>query len=821
MLEIAHLPETTSLLLELRDTSLGLIKTGRITFSKCLSYVRKIGLADETSYVSGTKPDSFSPRIKADLSTRRLRLEDVAEEEDSDILGWLTHFDVITATNVLIWTKVWGKEIFMKCKWLGMFNSIEGFVTMGSDLSSYVKRFPLDDGCKQAFAEINVLSGYMQNDIKETDWEEEFEKLAHGGAEHGLIGEDILSTMRDQMSLYMSKPATGRFMTFKEYIESGEWATSGSSSIGKIEWSTTGERGKFKARKNMLEYLYTSEELWKIASNWDGKLVSKVFTKDELSKRRLAVASNIESYLHESYALRLLGHSYLGWPMITLDESPKKAHERSSGICLELGRDRWALPFDFKAFDHQATTDEVVLMLENNLNTITVPNEYKKSWTVVKHKILKSYRMNTLIMQTGKQKFKAQMTGGLPSGVRVTSLIGNQWNALMTLRAKEIAKQLLRYDPEYTIGIRGDDTYILANKAAELLVFRYAYMSINAVGLDSKFGISQKVCEFLRNEITAKGMRGWSNRSIPTMTQRKPWTSDPWSLTAPTETTAGNIRNFERRLGFEVEWLHRSNMEKWKRYTKQSAKWLELPKIAGGVGCYPWHGYTPTSTIPKISTQGISVDNKLAPRKPEWSIELNEEQQQHYSEEKLKSTFVSDDVSAVTSHARTDVLMEFRKTKTSWVKERIDWRISDHVPTRAPPINNSVYWPHRKYPLEAETISLAMKIISDYPAIRKLIDSTLGQLLEKHVPAFYGLMKEYESRGWHRTNAINLCVGSENTAIQNGMHPILTPFVEEAVRDAGSRFWRGRKNIAVRTYQSSRSASEQIIQSPGYLLYEY
>lgn len=750
-----------------------------------------------------------------------MRLGDIWTYVNKTAAGWITHLDLILATNLLIWVEIWGLEAFLKLKRLGVFNSIEDFVEITSSLSSYVKRWPYDDGCKQAFAEMNVLTGYLQNDITETNWNEEFQKLANSGEEHGLIGENILETMQSIMNRTMSILPSGTFITFRQFIEQGEWLTTGSSSIGQVRWAYGDEKGKFKARKNMVEYIYTADEIWEIVSNWNGRLKSKVFKKDELSKRRLAVASNIESYLHETYALMLMGKNYLSWPMITLDETPKTAHNRTSDVCLKLRSGAWALPFDFKSFDHQPQTSEIQAMMAHNIKDIVVPEPYVKEWNRIKYKLINSYNNNTLTMHEGASEWNARMKGGLPSGVRMTSLFGNQWNALMTSRAREIAEKALGYRPRFTIGIRGDDTYVLADKAGELLVFRYAYMSINAKGLDSKFGIARNVCEFLRNQISSDEMRGWSNRSIPTITQRKPWTAMEWSLTAPSETTALNIYNLERRLGTPQPYLHKANCEKWERYTKQSRRWLAMPKMAGGVGCYEWAGWVTDKSVPKLELTNVTITSKVAPNQPSWMELPTHEQQILFATNKLKMAIVADDISSVTTESRKAALLHFRKLRCVWEKKSLDWSINDYVRTSAPPIDTNVYWPRQQSAICYESRRKAMEIISDYQALRGIITKSLGGLLEEYVPEFYTIMKRYERKGWHRTNAITLALGEQNTAVANGMNPILTAFVGEALKDAGSARWKGRDNILKRTYNVSQTTSKQLIQSPGYALYRF
>ena len=352
----------------------------------------------------------YKVRTEADLGIRRLTLVDIIRKMTNDEINELEyyqHLDIIFVTNIAVYIIIHGVDW---CRFLrnnGIFNNFDYFIDISSEISTYFKRVVFDeDNTKQKLCELSSLAGYLQNDTKAWNTLTELKGLASGGNEHGLLYTDWMQEFKQAMTriqINSKNNKTPSFMTFYEYIDSGKWITSGSSSIGKVEWEFSKEHGKFKARKNMVMDLYTTDEIYNICQKWDGKLHSKAFIKDEVGKRRLAVASNIEAYLHESYLLDLFGHKFKNWSGITLDESPQTQHYRNLDVMNLLAEGKYALPFDFKRFDHQPTTDEIVAMITNISEQIEIPSFYINNWLNILAKILNSYRQSEITMTIDKK----------------------------------------------------------------------------------------------------------------------------------------------------------------------------------------------------------------------------------------------------------------------------------------------------------------------------------------------------------------------------------------------------------------------------------
>lgn len=768
----------------------------------------------------------YQPRSSADLAVRRLRLKDIwpyLDRSQKNFILTLSHLDLMLVTNISVWIICFGVNKAKDLAKRGFFNSLLDFVDRSTKLSSEIKRYDgsLDD-TKQATCELNSLTGYLQNDIEPTDWKAKVKELATGGNEHGYEGMNWEKAFSDSLSSVCPKRATPRFLTFPEFIESGVWLTPGSSSIGHIEWSWGDKRGRFKARKNMLEQIYTTEELIEIVDEWSGRLESKAFTKDELSKRRIAVASNIESYLVESYILHNLGHMYKKWQYITLDENAKQNHERTSDVVLLLQQGKWALPFDFKNFDHQPNMQEILKMINYNQALITPTKGYEMEWKYYCNQMLKSYKNNTITFNKDGVSVSERMTGGLPSGVRWTSLLGNQWNAVVSNIARQLTTRMLGYDPVLRLGVRGDDTYILADKAGELLLFRLAYGALNTIGLDSKFGISRNVCEFLRNEISVNGCRGWSNRSIPSITQRKPWNAGEITPGNDVITVADNIYTLSRRLQKDVSVLHSANKNKWSRYTNQDPRWLHLPRHLGGFGIYEFEGWIPDRPYYKFEPQKFHIE-KLVPAEQYAWIELSSSELLQISQHRINNTINSDDIPKTRGINTREYLKNLRHKKYSWTKASLRTSIKNCVRCEPPRIDRKVYWPKdTHYEYNTYKGLSVTEFIHQYREVSNVKEvPSLITYLREFYPPFAVRIAGFEKNGWHRSDAVDLALGKIPTEPTRLVHPILTPFISDVVKKNGVYFWKGRKNIAYRLNQLTSSCIKSMSTNPNNAMYYY
>lgn len=824
MLTLRSAPLNRHVRRELTELSNGLIRTEPLTHGSLARELAAGRVPDTTrkKKLTGELADNFQPRSAGDLAIRRLKLNQLQIPPDlHEVLAYLTHLDLIFVSNLTLWALAWGTDKLIALKRLGYLNSDIQWVTSTKKLSSALKRYAGANDLKQPYVEAESLLGYQLTDLEPVNWVQELKDLAHGGDDHGMGDgwDKLFARTFDVIAQPSRRPV--EWLSLREYIDKGWWATSGASSIGDVHWEYDKDKGKFRARKNMLTSLYTTDELYDLVISWDGRFRNKAFTKDELSKRRLAVSANLEAYILESYLLYLTGKPYTEWEGIALEESSDDWMLRTFDVTQLLKQGAWALPFDFKAFDHQPTTAEVVCIVSKVTSLVKVPPSFASEVEALRRKVIGAYQHSSIEMKIDNRMYKEQVSGGLPSGVRFTSVIGNAWNATMTQIAADIAGQIVGKTTFLRRGFLGDDTYILSFSPVDLYLFRLAYQAINAVGLDSKFGITQSTCEFLRVEISGTGAIGWSNRILPTITQRKPWNPQPWSPSASISTTWDNLTTWERRSGMQLMPVRQAIKRWWSRLTGQSSKWLQLPRMMGGLGLEPWQGLVPNSGLPLVKLPRMDFADVKPKWLPEW-ISLTADQQQDLAQTQMRQTVAADDVVGPQKHFGRQWLREVRLLSVSWhTVDRLSPR-SISTPL-LPNADNARHLPKiktTKWPRAGE-VSVT-EFIRQWNVVSQAVNiPSMMTFLEAMYPGFAEQVKQLEKNGWHRTNAIDLALGHPTIEPFKHQNTQLSSVVAQAVLDNRPWHWKGRDNIAKLTCHICNTVESQIAQSQLGALYRY
>jgi len=758
-------------------------------------------------------------RIEADLRIRRMRLIDISKvmtDEEWAALSTI-RLDYITMSNLAVYIILHGVNHFKQLRSTGIFNSWQTFTDIAKNVSSYTKRLNTPLQTKQKYAELGTLTGYQQLPYPGFNYDEEVQALADGGEEHG--DKDWKNTFSqalkkiDNGSYYDAKP----YITFEEYITNGEWLTSGSSSIGHVHWEMDSKTGHFKARKNMLLELYTPQQIIDLVNNWDGVLYSKAIIKNELGKVRIAVASNLEAYLTESYLVRLTGHIYKGWEGITLDENPNEYIKRAKDTQKLLSQGAFCLPFDYAGFDRQPQTWEVqkIVSYYANHNASNVPPQDRSRITAMLSKTLKSYSHSVLLGTNAGKTKEYTVEGGVPSGVRLTSLVGNVWNAVMTRIARDRVKAILGYDPVLQVSLRGDDSLIVCKTGIECYMVRLAYQSINAIGNNLKFGITQSEGEFLRSVYTPTKVTGWVNRAIPSITQRKPWNPEPWTPNSEPKILHDNIDLMMRRIGLKDSRLHHAAKMKWSHYVHQSYKWLELPVRLGGFGLYEWDGWVPDRRLPSAQKPSIVVKEELIATAPTW-IELTATEVAQLAQTKMTSKMVADDIPGIQTTLTRKLKDKYKKTEITWEQHK--------VTTYKLPFNNITLaiGPTKipKFHAKVDTQSTTnfphlTQFLREYNEVANIKTiPTLSTYLPENYPSVWEMVSQLEKQGWHRTDAINLTLGKIPTEPTQNINPTLTPYVQQYLEDAGAYKWRGRETIGRKLAYYTRVACDLVFSSP-------
>lgn len=922
----------------------------------------------------------WPPRSRADTRNTRLTLVDMWPYLSSTlkrILMALDGLDLITITNLAVWATMWGHQHLVSLWRTGCLNDAYTFVTGMSKLSAFVKRLPGSQAAKQMFCEASTLAGYVHEPWPDFKFDEEVPLLAEGGMDHGPEWLDRFSASLDEVAVNASLPDD--YVSFEEFVKGGQWMTAGSASIGTVEWTYGENKGKFKARKNMVCDIYTDDEIYQMALDWDGTVPSRPFTKNEMGKIRLAVASGFPAYLNEAYVFRLFGSTYRSYTGVTLDEPPLAGHNRMVRCTDAFARDCYGLPWDYKRFDHQVSTDEMEVMfshvyakishlLPSDLAAIEhtvmakVKDSYRKNimlpsnsgvsqddwvcnnegqgrvlyappghgkstfiskrknlkiadtddwsdcdmptfrqlikdndlvvtnlwhlakevwnevpvcWTLadplwcenimaskVNRKLAKSWmprilenvpppHVKTIHLAEGQYiadyisviddfcgfrkigksgTFKTPMyhvTGGLPSGIRGTSVYGNLWNAAMTQTVRKMAVQILGYDPVIEISLKGDDALLIAKHPAELYVLRVCYAACNLEGNDAKFGISLGQGEFLRDEYSPEHVRGWSARLICSITQYKPWGSGTWDPNQDVAIILNSIAAVQRRSSQSLKSIEDAAIRKWTKVTLQSAAWLALPKRLGGLGLLPWGGLVPSRLLPRTRRPLMKFGATHTPA-PTW-IDMTPDQHQVYCDTIMTLKTHDIDVPGTAAVFSRPWVASVRRTKVTWKFDPLFVQMP--MPVMAPTIHDRLRtntdWPNynerNEDPVDSRYPKL-LQLLREYTNVKRSSEfsdlkiPSLSTILQEQYPRFWQRVADAEARGWHRTDAIELAKGQVPTEPVNSINPILTVFVQRLVEPYIKKL-RKRRYIAGALSTITAIAVECVKNSPIHRLY--
>lgn len=534
----------------------------------------------------------FPARTKNDIGIRRARMRDVIQlyttDETLRLINVFRRLDYIHLMNVLWAIEIHGYELEEVMVQMGMERGLTAYNAGAQSLNMVTKKMKCSMELRLKYAELGNLTGYRLPPIPGFDAKEETKLLAQGGAEHGIaqwkeeFAECVAIVMQGQ------KIKRVPFVTLQQYIAEDMGSTAGASTIGKVYYESPNGDGKFKARKNFVLDVVDAEEVYQKTLKHREYQVAKGFIKPELGKCRVAVTGDSESYYISSWLNYLCGHSYVSWKGSTLEEDRYQQMARMEEMVEKLNG-TYSLPFDYKGFDRQPALDEVEYMVREYFQAAleNTPDEYKDYVNEWIESTVNSFKNSWCIYQEDGQEWKWAVSGGVQSGIRLTSMLGNFWNQVMTEAARRLVTVVERILGAY---LRGDDSSVITKDYLSALLMRLGYAANNAVGADSKYGIHFEETEFLRIWYTKNRVYGYPNRAIASLTQRKPWTSEPWDPDAAVRAQDNTLNILERRTGRTFKRIRTIIQQAWVRQRKMALDYLYIPRSLGGLGIYPWNG---------------------------------------------------------------------------------------------------------------------------------------------------------------------------------------------------------------------------------------
>lgn len=566
---------------------------GRLNKERIVKEVKKlynVGSLSIIEYAMKEKDDKlwkiiYPPRQKSDLLYRRTRFNDVVKYMDGrvqDIMDRMIGHDYIFSLNKLLaYILVTTEEQDMLKPVFCL--TIENFDRYTTKLNDKLKSTQMETGW-QRVAEMRNLTGHRLEPWPGVDVYKMTEELATGGVQKHIPGGFINS-----MRTFLSPGIIGepKIESFSEFVKSGKWITNGASSLGKMEVELVHEGFKtikIKCKKNMLPDVVDMNDLIDNCLRTTTQ-VATAFIKPETGKLRVAVCSDIYTYLKMAYIISTTGYGYKNWTKIARNYSNSERISMIKRIVKKCREGYYGMAWDYKGFEKQNETRDVIEPLRIMIEKMEVimPEKLLGEWKFIGDNVIKSFEQSTII-PNDKLKKPIIVTGGLPSGLLVTSICGDGYNKTMTEQAIDTIDKL-GVNPVILdeCELTGDDSSYMSLSIRYLQLLDYILKAQGAEAAEGKFGILKATTEFLRVSYDELGAHGYLMRAIPSIVQRKPWNDEPITQTSTIASTMAAIDTALRRGAKDIG-LKEQMLGRWCRKNKVSIRSARVPIVSGGLG---------------------------------------------------------------------------------------------------------------------------------------------------------------------------------------------------------------------------------------------
>lgn len=527
-----------------------------------------------------------------------------------------------------------------------------------------VCKYKMEGEERFSMVEAGGMAGYRTLPFPGFDLVKESGELASGGGDHWTLN----LSWDEACAAYLGMAAETVYdVSFDEYVRSGEWVTSGSSSLGRVEMAIVDADGlvthvKVKARKGSTLDVVTVDELLRHCETDRGQ-INVVIVKSEPGKVRLAVGGDLITYLRMSWLSKFIGVSYKQWKGSTTKETLVEQTVRISEMIGEAGR-CVGLPFDLARFDHQPELTELVGIFRFILSRAisSCPENLLPQYRRQRDIVLNGFSDSVVVLKHNQDTKMWKQTGGLGSGLYWTSLGGNAWNSVMT----GLAIRLLRLAgvPTATLKryIRGDDSSIYGTNWLQLSLLNAAFAAVGAIAAEGKYGITDGM-EFLRVWYTALRVYGYPNRVMMGLCFRKPWANTPPDDSGSLAGVYSAVTSLRRRLNGplnRIDMLWTCVLERWAKLHHIDVRVVSIPRSLGGYGIGPAVYASVKPAMPVIAAEGVTITNLTTYREEKiraagvelYGIDIGHEQAHLVAAREASDTVVSSDIPSVTSVLR-------------------------------------------------------------------------------------------------------------------------------------------------------------------------
>lgn len=521
----------------------------------------------------------YPPRTKRDLGLRRCRFNDYTKYMDDELCSWL--FSQIGADYIFTLNRLAAK-VLNDDKWNEamkplMTLDIMSFSKCADILNSKLKSSNCPEGW-QKYAEAKNLTGHRLAPWPGFDAAKDVEELATGGVEKYIIGGFKLAARR----YLRPQNEQQQLMTFIEFVKSDKWITHGSSSEGKLFYEYKGKEFKVRLRKNMVNDVLDLDKLAEecLATTMQR---STAFIKEETGKCRIAVCSDLKTYLKMAFFIYSTGYAYKKWPDVARNYNSKKKIDMMREIINLCKRGYYGMAWDYAGFERQVKTTDMIDILETMVEGIqkeVANTQVREEILAIGKDIIEGLNNSIIVDLDGKVH---KVTGGLPSGLYITSIVGDGYNKTISDYCLELLRELNINDVIKHNVITGDDSSFMAFKSSTLQLLDYLMTLTGAVASRGKFGITKEATEFLRVSYSSAGARGYILRAIPSLIQRKPWNDEPLDRIDQLKSQLEAYNTVIRRGGKDIG-LDNRFIGMWAKRRAIKKEVITAPIAKGGLG---------------------------------------------------------------------------------------------------------------------------------------------------------------------------------------------------------------------------------------------
>jgi hypothetical protein len=604
-------------------------------------------------------------------------------------------------------------------------------------------------------------------------------ELASGGPPHGAHDSAFLEKFRAKVRslLFSSRIPSSDFSSFLEFVSSGAWERSGSSSVGRLSFTYNGESFTPKARKNLVWTTIPYTRLAQDALASDSQ-VGVVALKEEPGKVRIVVAGDLYTNLKMAYLSSKIERNFGSWWWLYYSDSASDWIQLVNKTRNTL-RSYSSMPYDMKTIDHQPNQSEM-LVLATEISRYAVflsPVDVSD----IASNVVSS--MSKITLEIRDPPLSIPQKGGVPSGVQWTTLFDSLWNAAMILLA---ADQLALSIPD--LITKGDDSMIF-DTPARLLALKTSMDSLDVVASDGKFTIT-KYPEFLRRRIFPGSVFGYPARAVSSISQRKPWNPDPVHPRAKWLNAAESFVTFDRRAVTD------NYPAFFQVILRNIGQWATTPISQGGIGLISdtlsWLPGSRSVLPPTPDFAPFPPDN-VQTRTEIFDIyhPLTYDQRSLICLDQASAALVSDDIPAISSSIRRAWRKNFpTKWKTFHLAPQPRGRL-------AAGFGSFAY------------MSGVVGILSTIS--RRVPDFKIGRWLDEHQPFFSNALRNFEHRfRVSRGLALDWLVGKPPVTMTWKLHPMLQ---EQADLQTATQFLGTRGDPAfVQAWITRRLVTDVLLQ---------